>query len=127
MFENFKPKNMASEISNPKTGHAHPRMQTWQLPSWDFNTDNLFLGSLGGQHDFLADFDKIYPKCHLSLPNLEQIHYFKYLSIEFAVGPKRSTNRTLKQIITIECTKTVIFRLLRPLDISKLAKGELIQ
>ena len=40
---------------------------------------------------------------------------------------KRSTNRNLKQIITIECTKSVIFQLLRPLGISKLAKRELIQ
>ena len=46
--------------------------------------------------------------------------------IKVAVGPKRSTNRNLKEIITIECTKTVIFQLLRPLDISKLAKIELI-
>ena len=52
--------------------------------------------------------------------------YLKY-SIKVAVGPKRSTNRNLKQIITIDCTKTVIFQLLRPLDISKLAKRELIQ
>ena len=36
-------------------------------------------------------------------------------------------NRNLKQIIAIECTKTVIFQLLRPLDISKLEKRELIQ
>ena len=44
-----------------------------------------------------------------------------------AVGPKWSTNRNLKQIITIECTKTVIFQLLQPLDIPKLVKRELIQ
>ena len=44
-----------------------------------------------------------------------------------AVGPKRSTNRNLKQIIAIECTKTVILQLLRPLDISKLSKRELIE
>ena len=43
-------------------------------------------------------------------------------AINGAVGPKRSTNRSLKQIITIECTKTVIFQLLRHLDISKLEK-----
>ena len=49
------------------------------------------------------------------------------LLVKVAVGPKRSTNRNLKEIITIECTKTVIFQLLRPLDISKLAKRELIQ
>ena len=49
------------------------------------------------------------------------------LIIKVAIGPKRSTNRNLKQIITIECTKTVIFQLLRPLDISKLVKRELIQ
>ena len=30
-------------------------------------------------------------------------------SIKVAVGPKRSTNRNLKEIIAIECTKTVIF------------------
>ena len=33
----------------------------------------------------------------------------------------------MKQIIAIECTKTVIFQLLQPLDISKLAKRELMQ
>ena len=39
----------------------------------------------------------------------------KYKTIvKVAVGPKRSTNRNLKQIITIECTKTVIIQLLRP-------------
>ena len=47
--------------------------------------------------------------------------------IKVAVGPKRSTNRNFKHIITIECTKTVIFQLLRPLDLSKLAKRVLIQ
>ena len=46
---------------------------------------------------------------------------------QVAVGPKRLTNRNLKQIISIECTKTVIFQLLWPIDISKLAKRELIQ
>ena len=51
----------------------------------------------------------------------------KILVLKVAVGLKRSTNRNLKQIMTIECTKTVIFQLLRPLDISKLAKRELIQ
>ena len=51
----------------------------------------------------------------------------KIQSFKVAVGPKRSTNRNLKQIITIECTKTVIFQLLRPLDISKFAKRELTQ
>ena len=49
-------------------------------------------------------------------------HYLKV-----GVGPKRSTNRNLKQIIAIECTKTVKFQILRPLDISKLAKREHIQ
>ena len=49
------------------------------------------------------------------------------IQIKVKVGPKRSTNRNLKQIITIECTKTVIFQFLRPLVISKLAKRELIQ
>ena len=44
--------------------------------------------------------------------------------LKVAVGPKRSTNRNLKQIITIECTKTAIFQLLRPIDISKLANLE---
>ena len=39
----------------------------------------------------------------------------------------QKTNRNLKQISTIECTETVIFQLLQPLDISKLAKKELIQ
>ena len=24
---------LSSEISDPKTWHAHPRMQTWQVPS----------------------------------------------------------------------------------------------
>ena len=47
--------------------------------------------------------------------------------IKVAVGLKRSTNRNLKEIITIECTKTVIFQLLRPLGISKLATRELIK
>ena len=49
------------------------------------------------------------------------------LVVKVAVEPERSTNRNLKQIIMIECTKTVIFQLLRHLDISKLAKRELIQ
>ena len=46
-----------------------------------------------------------------------------------AVEPKQSTNRNLKEIITrpIKCMKTVIFHLLQSLDISKLAKRELIQ
>ena len=48
-------------------------------------------------------------------------------ALKVAVGPKRSTNRNLKEIIAIECTKTVIFQVLRPLSISKLAKRELIQ
>ena len=48
-------------------------------------------------------------------------------ALKVAVGPKPSTNRNLKEIITIECTKIVIFQLLRPLGISKLAKRELIQ
>ena len=30
--------------------------------------------------------------------------------LKVAVGPKRSTNRNLKEIITIECSKTVIFQ-----------------
>ena len=47
--------------------------------------------------------------------------------VKVAVGPKRSTNRNLEQIFTIGCTKTVIFQLLWPLDISKLAKRGLIQ
>ena len=47
-------------------------------------------------------------------------------NIKVAVGPKRSTNRNLKKIISIECTKTVIFQLLWSLGISKLAKRELI-
>ena len=47
--------------------------------------------------------------------------------IKVAVGPERSTNRNLKEIITIECTKTVIFQLLRLLDISKLATRALVQ
>ena len=47
--------------------------------------------------------------------------------IKVPVGPKQLTNRNLKEIIAIECTKTVIFQLLQPLDISKLATRELIQ
>ena len=43
-------------------------------------------------------------------------------TIKVAVGP---TNRNLK-IITIECTKTVIFQILRHLGISKLATRKLI-
>ena len=50
-----------------------------------------------------------------------------FIMLKVAVGPKRSTKRNLKQIVTIECTKTVIFQLLRPVDISKLAKRELVQ
>ena len=44
------------------------------------------------------------------------------------VGPKRSTNRNLKEIITrpIKCMKTVIFHFLRPQVISQLAKREMI-
>ena len=26
---------LSSEISDPKTWHTHPRMQTWQVHSWD--------------------------------------------------------------------------------------------
>ena len=47
--------------------------------------------------------------------------------LKVAVGPKRSTNRKLKEITMIECTKTVIFQLLQPLGISYLAKREIIQ
>ena len=47
-------------------------------------------------------------------------------SIKVVVGPKRLTNRNLKQIITIQCTKTVKFQLLRPLDISKLVERGLM-
>ena len=45
-----------------------------------------------------------------------------------AVGPKRSTNRNLREIITrpIKCMKTVIFHFLRPQVISQLAKRETI-
>ena len=41
-----------------------------------------------------------------------------------AVGPNLSTKRNLKQIISTECTKTVIFQLLWPLDNSKLVERE---
>ena len=58
--------------------------------------------------------------------NLARLQLFVNV-LKVAVGPKRSTNRNLKEIITIECTKTVIFQLLRPLGISKLGKKELIQ
>ena len=34
-------------------------------------------------------------------------------TLKVAVGPTQSTNRNLKEIITTECTKTVIFQLLR--------------
>ena len=60
--------------------------------------------------------------CYISLFKFKSFDQFKV-----TVGPKRSTNRNLKEIISIECTKTVIFQLLRPLDILKLAKRELIQ
>ena len=34
-FQSLDPKIwLSSEISHPKTWHAHPRMQTWQLPPW---------------------------------------------------------------------------------------------
>ena len=56
-----------------------------------------------------------------------RIFFWLFYFFKVVVGPKRSTNRYLKQIIAIECTKTVIFQLLRSLDISKLAKRELIQ
>ena len=49
------------------------------------------------------------------------------LRFKVAVRPKRSTNRNVKQIITIKCTRTVVFQLLRPLDVVKLAKRELIR
>ena len=48
---------------------------------------------------------------------VETVKLFDFLdfaSLKVAVGPKRSTNRNLKEIITIKCTKTVIFQLLRP-------------
>ena len=32
-----------------------------------------------------------------------------FLLINVGIGPKQSTNRNLKQITAIECTKTVIF------------------
>ena len=47
--------------------------------------------------------------------------------VKVAVGPKQSTDRTLKQIITIDCMKTVVFQLLQHLDISKLAKRGFMQ
>ena len=43
-----------------------------------------------------------------------------------AVEPNLSTNKNLKEIITTECTKTAIFQLLWPLDVSKLVERELI-
>ena len=61
-------------------------------------------------------------KYNLRLQKKLQFHFIKV-----AVGPKRSTNRNLKEIITIECARTVILQLLWPLGISKLAKRELIQ
>ena len=42
------------------------------------------------------------------------------------VGTKQLTNRNLKQIITINCMKTVIFQVLKPLDISKLIERAII-
>ena len=45
--------------------------------------------------------------------------------IKVAVGPKRSANRNLKQIITIDCTKTGIFQLLRPQTSQNLQKESL--
>ena len=49
------------------------------------------------------------------------------LSLRLRLGLSSRQTENLKQIITIKCTKTVIFQLLRPLDISKLAKREFIQ
>ena len=57
--------------------------------------------------------------------NCKNAHFVNsFVVIKVAVGPKQSTNRNLKEIITIECTKTVILQLLWPLDISKLAERE---
>ena len=69
---------------------------------------------------FLHDFP-----CHITALLFRLfIYIYRY---KVAVGPKRSTNINLKQITMIECTKTVIFQLLRHPDISELAKRELIQ
>ena len=43
--------------------------------------------------------------------------------VKVAVGPKRSTNRNLKQIITMECTKNVIFQLLRHRHFKRMRLG----
>ena len=52
------------------------------------------------------------------------MHYSYYSLIKVAVGPNLSINRNMKQIIATECTKTAIFQLLQPLDISKLEDRE---
>ena len=76
-----------------------------------------------------GDFIQVSQNILALMPEVSKCLLFKIAQTQFkvVVGPKRSTNRNLKEIITIECTKTVIFQLLRPLDTSKLATRELIQ
>ena len=74
---------------------------------------------------FLNPFESYFLGNKGSSPKWGEGYEYGFIKVE--VGPKRSTKRNLKQIITIECTKTVIFQLLRPPDISKLAKRVLIQ
>ena len=34
---------LSSEISDPKTWHAHPRMKTWKVPPWDCKLEYVSL------------------------------------------------------------------------------------
>ena len=94
----------------------------------EFLVDDLYV-RLGGQFCLQTIAIPMGTNCSPLLADLFLYSYENELArlIKVAVGPKRSTNRNLKEIIAIECRKTVIFQLLRPLDISKLAKRELIQ
>ena len=57
----------------------------------------------------------------------EQACVFGSFEFKVAVGPKLWTNINLKQIITTDCTKTALFQLLLPLDMSKLIERQLTQ
>ena len=58
---------------------------------------------------------------------VDRTKQYSSLLLKVAIGSERSTKENLKQIITTEYTKTAIFHLLWPEDISKLVEMEYIQ
>ena len=48
----------SSEISHPKTWHAHPRMQTWQVPPPPRGLETLIFLQIGPVHQKLWSFKR---------------------------------------------------------------------